>query len=79
MFLEQTQPHLVLDATMRAAEIIGQLLDAGDYHDLADAGADREELAALLLGLERFNRRACDQALRDLAAGGPAVAEGSRA
>jgi hypothetical protein len=67
-FLERTQPHLVFSATVRAAEIIGQLLDAGDHHDLADAGVDRGELAALmpLLGLERFGRRACNQALRRL-------------
>jgi len=80
-FLERTQPHLVLDATVRAAEIIGQLLDADDHHDLAGAGVDREELAALtpLLGLERFDRQACNQVLRGLAAGGQAVAEGSRA
>jgi Plasmid pRiA4b ORF-3-like protein len=80
-FLERTQPHLVSEATVRAAEIIGQLLDAGDRDDLAGAGVDREELAALmpLLGLERFGRRACNQVLRDLAADAEAVAEGSRA
>jgi Plasmid pRiA4b ORF-3-like protein len=77
VFLERTQPHLVLGATVRAAEIIGQLLDVGEHHDLA--GADREELAGLapLLGLERFDRRTRNQALR-----GPAVdvqtVEGSR-
>ena len=66
-YLAQTQPHLVLDATVRAAEIIGQLFDAGEHHDLA--GVDREELAGLapLLGLERFDRRTCNQALRGLA------------
>lgn len=80
-FLERTQPHLVFGATVRAAEIIGQLLDAGDQDGLAGAGVDREELAALmpLLGLERFDRRACNQTLRGLAAGVRAVAEGSRA
>ena len=79
-FLERTQPHLVLGATVRAAEIIGQLLDARDHHDLADAGADREELAALmpLLGPERCGRRARNQLVRGLAAGVQAVAEGSR-
>ena len=30
-FLELRQPHLVLGATVRAAEIIGQLLDADDH------------------------------------------------
>jgi hypothetical protein len=80
-FLERTQPHLVFGATVRAAEIIGQLLDAGDHDDLAGVGVDREELAALipLLGLERFDRRACNQVLRGLATGAEAVAEGSRA
>ena len=46
-FLERTQPHRVLDATVRAAEIIGQLLDAGEHHDRAGAGDCREELAEL--------------------------------
>jgi hypothetical protein len=81
VFLERTQPHLVFGATVRAAEIIGQLFDADDHNDLADVGVDREELAALipLLGLERFDRRACNQVLRGLAAGVQAVADGSRA
>jgi hypothetical protein len=80
VFLERTQPHLMFGATIRAAEIIGRLLDAGEHHDLADAGVDREELAALmpLLGLERFDRRSCNQVLRGLAVGVQAVAEGSR-
>jgi hypothetical protein len=79
-FLKRTQPHLVLGGAVRAVEIIGHLLDADERHDLADAGVDREELATLmpLLGLERFDRRACNQALRGLAAGVQAVAEGSR-
>ena len=66
-------------AGQRAAEIIGQLLDARDHHDLADAGADREELAALmpLLSLERFGRRTCNQALCGLAVDVQTV-EGSR-
>jgi hypothetical protein len=81
VFLERTQPHLVSGATVRATEIIGRLLDAGEHRDLADAGVDREELAALmpLLGLERFDRRACSQVLRGLAADVQTVAEGSRA
>ena len=80
VFLERTQPHLGLGATIRAAEIIGQLLDAGEHHDRAGAGDCREELAGLapLLGLERFDRRACNQALRGLAAGVQAASEGSR-
>jgi hypothetical protein len=71
----------VFGATVRAAEIIGQLFDVGDHDELAGAGVDREELAALmpLLGLERFDRRACNQVLRGLAVGVRAVAEGSRA
>ena len=79
-FLERTQPHRVLDATVRAAEIIGQLLDADDHDDLAHAGVDREELPALapLLSLERFDRRARNQVLRGLAAGVQTGAERSR-
>jgi len=79
-FLERTQPHLVFGTIVRASEIIGQLLDAGDHHDYSGVGVDREELAALmpLLGLERFDRRACNQVLRGLAAGVQTVAEGSR-
>ena len=79
-FLEQTQPHLVFGAIVRASEISGQLLDAGEHHDLADVGVDREELAALmrLLGLERFDRRACNQVLRGLAVGVQTVAERRR-
>ena len=79
VFLERTQPHLVFCATVRAAEIIGRLLDADDHYDLADADMDREELAALmpLLSLERFGRRACNQVLRDLTVDADTVAEGS--
>jgi hypothetical protein len=80
VFLERTQPHLVFGAIVRASEISGRLLDAGEHHDLADAGVDREELAALmpLLSLERFDRRACNQVLRGLAVGVQTVGEGSR-
>jgi hypothetical protein len=80
VFLERTEPHLVLGASVRAAEIIGRLLDAGDHDDLAGVGVDREELAALmpLLSLERLDRRACNQVLRGLAVGVQAVVEGSR-
>jgi hypothetical protein len=79
-FLERTQPHLVLDAAVRAAEVIGRLLDAGDHHDWSGVGVDREELAALmpLVGVERFDRPACNQVLHGLAAGAQTV-EGSRA
>ena len=40
-FLERTQPHLVFGATVRAAEIIGRLLDADDHRDLTGVGVDR--------------------------------------
>lgn len=62
--MEQTQPHLVFDAIVRAAEIMGQLLDA-DEDDVFVVGEHRDELVSLLppLGLERFDRRACNQAL----------------
>ncbi len=52
-------------------------LQASDHDGPADAGVDREELAALmpLLGLERFDRRACNQVLRGLA-GPPVVSSG---
>ncbi len=65
-FAEQTQPHLVFAATVRAAQIVGRLLDA-DGDDIVGVvlGEDLDELAALtaLLGLERFDRRACNTAL----------------
>jgi Plasmid pRiA4b ORF-3-like protein len=78
-FLEQTQPHLVLAAIVRAAEIMGQLLEA-DEDDVFVLGEHRDELASLLplLGLERFDRRACNRALRALAPRVDNGAEGSR-
>ncbi len=65
-FLEQTQPHRVYEATLRAAEILGQLLD----DEVTQCGADREELAGVLplLGLERFDRRALNRTLAGLTA-----------
>ena len=74
-FLERTQPHLVLDAMVRAAEIMRQLLDAGQDDNLASVDVDREELAGLLplLGLERFDRRACNKLLAAQAAGATEV------
>ncbi len=56
-FLEQTQPHRVYEATLRAAEILGQLLD----DEVTTVGADREELAGLLplLWVGRFSRCRC--------------------
>jgi hypothetical protein len=56
--VEQTQPHRVFDAIVRAAEMMGQLLEA-DEDDVFSLGEHRDELASLLplLGLERFDRR----------------------
>ena len=60
-FMEASQPHHVLQAAHRAAGIWGQALD-GDISVLAD---HREEMAHLLpwLALERFDRRALNNAL----------------
>jgi pRiA4b ORF-3-like protein len=77
-FLKRTQPSLVFSALLRAAEIMGQLLDADEDDQLANViGADRDELAALLplLGLELFDRRACNKALATCTAD---TVEGSR-
>jgi hypothetical protein len=72
-FLEQTQPHHVLAATIRVAEILGLLLDD---ENLTRFGEHRHELAALLplLGLERFDRRKANRALAALAATGTSAA-----
>ena len=55
-FLENTQPHHVLAAAIRAAEILGMLLDD---EDVPRFGEYRDELAGLLplLGVDRFDRR----------------------
>lgn len=68
-FVEQTQPHLVFTAIVRAAEIISQLLEA-DENTVFVLGEQRDELASLLplLGLERFDRRALNHALAALPA-----------
>jgi Plasmid pRiA4b ORF-3-like protein len=68
-FLEQTQAHLVFDATLRTAEILGMVLDERDI-DITRVGEYRDELACLLplLGLERFDRRALNRALVALTA-----------
>jgi hypothetical protein len=80
VYLERTQPYLVSDAIVHAAEIIGQLLEADAHQDWAGVGDCRNELAGLapLLGLERFDRRACNHALRTLAVGVDTAAGGSR-
>jgi len=61
-YLERTRPYLALEAITRAAEITGRLL-------LASIGVDREELTVLLLllGLEHFDRQACNRAPAGLA------------
>jgi hypothetical protein len=55
----------VFDAIMHAAEIVRRLLEAAEDDDLASVGAHRDELPGLvpLLGLERFDRRACNEFL----------------
>jgi hypothetical protein len=65
--VEQTQPHLVFTAIVRAAEIISQVLEA-DENTVFVLGEQRDELASLLplLGLERFDRRALNHALAAL-------------
>ncbi len=53
-------------AVLRAAEIMGQLLDADGDAIVADVlGENHDELTSLmpLLGLELFDRRACNKAL----------------
>jgi hypothetical protein len=65
-FLERTQPYVVFEAMLRAAEIVGKLLDADEHDTVADVlGADLDELTELmpLLGLDQFDRRACNTAL----------------
>ena len=63
-FLERTQPHLVFGATVRAAEIIGQLLDARDHHDLGDGWrvCSPGARARLYLPGHRASGRSCHQA-----------------
>ena len=72
-FLEQTQPHHVLAATLRAVEILSLLLEA---EDLTRFGEHRDELAALLplLGVDRFDRRTVNRALAALSATGARAA-----
>jgi pRiA4b ORF-3-like protein len=65
-FLERTQLHLVFEALRRAAQIMGQFLDADEDALVADVlGEYHDELRALLplLSLELFDRRACNKAL----------------
>jgi hypothetical protein len=61
-FLEQTQPHRVLAAAIRAAQILGMLLDD---EEATRIGEHRDELAGLLplLGVNQFDRRTLNRAL----------------
>ena len=61
-FLENTEAHHVLVAAIRAAEILGMLLDD---EDCTRFGEHRDELAGLLplLGVDRFDRRRLNRAL----------------
>jgi len=72
-FLENTQPHHVLAAAIRAAEILGMLLDD---EDVPRFGEHRDELAALLplLDVDRFDRRTLNRALAAHAATGTRAA-----
>ena len=72
-FLENTQPHHVLAAAIRAAEILGMLLDD---EDVPRFGEHRDELAGLLplLGVDRFDRRTLNRALAAHAATGTRAA-----
>ena len=71
--LENTQAHHVLAAAIRAAEILGMLLDD---EDVPRFGEHRDELAGLLplLGVERFDRRTLNRALATLDATGTRAA-----
>jgi len=65
-FLQRTQPYLVYEAIVRAAEILGQLLNSKDLDEVVEVEDWREEMAGLLplLALERFDRRASIEPLR---------------
>jgi len=69
-FLQRTQPYLVYEAIVRATEIVGQLLHVEDPLEVVGAVDWREELDELrpLLELERFDRRALNRMLAELAA-----------
>lgn len=59
-FLERAQPHRIFAITVRAAEIIGEILD-----DITVLDDYRDELACLRawLNIDRFDRRALNRAL----------------
>jgi hypothetical protein len=76
-FVERTQPYLVFGAVVRAAEIVGSLLDADEDDIVAVVlGEGRDELATLLplLGLELFDRRSLNQTLAQQAISARSVA-----
>ncbi len=58
--MKLSQPHHISEVISRAAQIMGTILD-----DPTELGEHRAQLSALLpwLGLERFDRRAVNQAL----------------
>ena len=64
-YRQRTQPYLVDEAIVRAADILGQLLTSTDPDEVVEAGDWREEMTGLLplLALERFDRRALNRAL----------------
>ena len=64
-YRQRTQPYLVDEAIVRAADILGQLLTSTDPDEVVEAGDWREEMTGLLLllTLERFDRRALNRAL----------------
>jgi hypothetical protein len=76
-FVERTQPYLVFGAVLRAAEIVGSLLEA-DEDDIVTVvlGEGRDELATLLplLGLELFDRPSLNQTLAQQAISARSVA-----
>ena len=74
-FLENTQPHHVLAAAIRAAAILSMLLD-NEAEEITRFGEHRDELAGLLplLGVDRFDRRTLNRALAALSATGTRAA-----
>ena len=68
-YLERTQPYLVIDAAVRAAEILRGLLDADPDEDAAAFLEDHyDELGGLLplLRVDCFDRRALNKTLAGL-------------
>lgn len=68
-YLQRTQPHLVIDAAVRAAEILRELLDADPDEDAAAfLAGHHDELGGLLplLGVDCFERRTLNKILANL-------------